>query len=684
MSLQPDCSDLEDKVREAIAQLAEYDYSPHDRQHARDLLDGLTSMAPSTIICTQVEQFKEEIKTLGASTTAVMSKAAQSTKSDLDRVVTEARQAVVKASAAIQKEEQRASAALSLAKQDCDQHVALAKRSIVDATRAILDERLKAVDTIALHTANATRQSPTLPDIVQAVSSLHASTTIHPSPHPSSSNEKSIIDDLTRRLSALETSANQKQANIDKLVESKVTDALAKQNQRHQQMLDSLVQSKIDKVLAKQDQKPAKPAQVLDSMIQNKIDKTLAKLDKRFEKELAGVRGELAAALAGEKNLSEVRAKEQEKYQQVLEAISDEMVSIPCLLSLVEEKVDEYLASKEDKEERKTSVIVDDEVRTLIDKAVDDKLATRVEATIIKHNEEHEHDLKAVRHDILDLAHSFLQVKSAIQASSRAHDGSTTQSVSKMEDKLALLTKVTDLKRSTLGSSVATTISKLAPATPAIATTAPSSPSALSPQDEDEGDDYAVTDGSDDEDSTIPEVSDDGYCIMEPSRSERAELIVDTLKASKSGSHKTGPSEPSSPTSTSTTFDNTGPLTLDVSHTRALLMAALAVGIYHGTLLVHCATVELEKPPSGFLDLYDLYHQNVVNPMCIDPLWISFKALINSQESTTTNITTAKTSGSGPVLWEGAGLEVDETSKAEEKHQREVGKQRQQKLRQRK
>lgn len=642
MSPQIDMDEGADKVHLAIRGLAASSAMfRHDdsRQQAKDLRDGLDLIASSmlkTAKITQVEQFKEEVKILRTSTEAAMSSLVDSGISELDRAISEIRQATVNASAAIKKEEHRAAAALSLAKQDCDQHVALAKRAVVDATRAIQDERLKAVDAIALHTANATRQSPTLPDIVQALSSLHASTTSHGPNSPSSSNDNSIIENLTSRLSALEASANQKQANIDKLVH----DALAKQNQQHQQMLDSLVQTKIDKALSKQNQKPA---HVLDSMIQTKIDKTLAKLDKRFEKELAGVRGELAAALAREKALSEIRVKEQEKYQQALKAVSDKLINIPSLLSLVEKKVDEYLASKEEKEEGETSVILDDEVRALIDKAVDDKMATA------KHNKEHEHDLKAVRHDILDLAHSFLEVKSAIQASPRTQDGVTTQSVSKMDDKLALLTNVTDLKQTTFGSSIPTAIPKMAPTTITTDTITASPPVPTSASDE--GDDYAVTDGSDDEASTVPEISDDGYCVMEPSR---AELSVNTPAANNEAS---GLDEPPSPTSTSTTFDNNGPLHLIPAHSAALLQGALLLSTRDGYKLLNEGVPDSDEPSDSFVELHRNYSDHISEPMDVRSLWLAYRALLNSKNE---NLNTDPTGsgGSGPVMWEGGGLNV--------------------------
>lgn len=549
------------RVRKAIIDLsAHVDDNNYpwkiNREHAANLLEGLDSLAAATMASFTGPQvrFAEETKDLRTSIDTLTSSTKKDAEALMARVARQAREATDEALRAIKQEANCAAETILQAKRDCELYVAEARKTIIDARRGIQDERLKAVDAIALHTANATRQSPTLPDIIQAVSSLHASTTTPPSiaPTPSCPNDdkSAIMDDLIRRLSALETSANQKQANIDKLVDNRVAEALAKRDKQHQQVLDSLVQSKIDKVLAKQDQTSS---HVLDAMIQTKIDKTLAKLDERFEKESAGVRAELAESLAREKALSEIRVKEEERHQKALEAVAGKLFSVPELLEMVKCKVYEYLADKEVEEE--TSVVVDDEVRDLITKAIDRKMTTRVEEAITEQKQQHQRLVNVIRHDIYNLAKSFTEVKTAIQDRD-PQDRAIKASISKADDNLAALNKVIPTKQRTIPSPRPANYPRLADAVCNVVG-----------ENRDEG--SIVTDESDTE-SNVPELSDDGYCVMEPSRAELADLDGKT----KSDNHKPDTKVPPSPTcSTSTTFDNNGPLVLGPSHMKALFMA---------------------------------------------------------------------------------------------------------------
>lgn len=654
-----------DLVRRGVQLICDLRTDPAaSRGFARELFAGVEVMLSTSAVftkmtaglSTQINQFRDEAETSRVSAEAALSRALHDGESKLRRIVSTAQKAASDASEGYGMERILAMTEVTIAKETLNDHVAEAKKTIIEATRVIQDERLKAVDAIALHTANATRQSPTLPDIVQAVSSLHASTTSFHSPCLPSTYT-STIDDLTRRLSALESSANQKQANIDKLV----GDALAKQNQRHQQLLDSLVQSKIDKALAKQDQSQRPSPQVLDAMIQTKIDKTLAKLDKRFDKELAGVRGELAAALKREKALGEIRAKEEERNQQVLKSISDILMSTPDLMKLVEGRVEEYLVDKE--KEGETSVFVDVEVRNWIVHVIDEKLSTRVAEAVDKHNRSGQEELRAARHEILDLSHSFLEFKAAFRSSSHTVD--TWDSVDRFDDKLTSLTRVTEAKVSASERALPSTLltsTSTAPA-PAIDTPVASN---------DHNDDYAITDGSDDGNPTIPEMSDDGYCLMEPSRSERAELAINTNTITQADDHESElmseDDEPPSPssTSTSTTFDNNGPLHLDPAHTAALLKAALSTSPYNA-LVILSQLSKPDEPSHSFRLLHQIYKRLIPEPMDLKSLWTAFKTLINSKDSTSSyGVTatgsgiesgTASGSGAGPVMWEGAGLD---------------------------
>lgn len=131
--------------------------------------------------------------------------------------------------------------------QAADRGIAVVQEALDDAKRAIHDETRRSVNSIALHVASATRQTPTLVELVQTVSSLHSMVPAPPSDHASFALQsiRNAQADLEQKFRQLELESGTlgscapavPSGVSEQNVQSMIDAALAKQEALHQQAM---------------------------------------------------------------------------------------------------------------------------------------------------------------------------------------------------------------------------------------------------------------------------------------------------------------------------------------------------------------------------------------------------------------------------------------------------------------
>lgn len=616
---------------------------PDAEREVLKLVEGIQQVAVTrnitTSIAAQMDHFKEQLND-------AVSDTHKSACSTLALRAAEAKTAIIKAGQKLQQDKVAALDAAANARESLSELVVKAQESTANAVRAIQDERLKALDSIGLYVGNATRSVPTLPDLIQAVSSLH---TIIPSPPAIVAPSTAQVDDLLRRMAAVEASTAQNQTYIDQLVDAKVSAALAKQGQEdrhHQELQKEDTGSPVEPVCDKADAERTQAAvtkkehledqEVDESEDINYISRTFfdafVKQDERYLRIVQSLRVDLeeckTSVRAAETKSAEAFIRQEERHHETILFLQAELQAY---------KLEIQTYHKESNDQKRLA----------------------------------EDGLRVIRHDILDLAHSFIEIKFAIQSSVRVdpQGRSVNGLVDNIEDKLTALTKVSDLKYDIFGPTL--------PPSTARFTGVPAPVHDLN--DGMEGvdeDDFANTSGCEydytDLSASISLIS--GFCGKEPNRSDLPIAAPNPMVPPRVESHSKDRDQEKlddyndlpSPTPSSI-FDNNGPLSLDQADLRALLRAALLCNKAVGVSIIKSLSTHVptdmtsesdDDPPQEFGDLYDQYCRQITGGVVIhEPkdaalIWASFMYLMDDfiEEHA------VKSSAQEPPIWEGAGL----------------------------
>lgn len=252
---------------------------------------------------------------------------------------------------------------------------------------------------------------------------------------------------------------------------------------------------------------------------------------------------------------------------------------------------------------------------------------------MLKHTQAAQHDLRVIRCDILDNAHSLLEVKSTVSA---------------------IQVPMSNNSSSDLPSDVHTARGPVIPkpASPVVNNDyaePQATPSQLSRSEVGTGfvDGSAATSDHDAVASTVSAVSDESFCVMEPNAAEVAGKKAITATT-------TSTSTPMASSPTLTTFQNSGPLSPSPIEIRDLIFAALACPMESGVQVIDALQWEDDCPhPEAFFDDFLLGYSGYTGDREVQTkIWNRLTAICKNAE-TASNM--ARQMATRPPLWEGGG-----------------------------